>query len=153
MSRRRGDAEPSRRGELAEMAESIPRLILRERCRVVPMRRSGHVVRWGLRPAEVARLALVLAVTLTAAHARAEPDPCDASATVSPCFDADALWLPTGATHFATLPSPRPLAEGAATLLLGVGLALEPVMLSAPSPDPDGRDIHVVKTTTTLTIG
>jgi hypothetical protein len=72
---------------------------------------------------------------------------------VSPCFDADALWLPTGATHFATLPSARPLESGAATLLFGVGLALDPALLSVPSPDPLGREIHVVETTTTFTIG
>ncbi len=114
---------------------------------------SGHVARWGRSHARPARFALLLAIVAGPARVRAEPDPCDSSASVSPCFDADALWLPTGATHFATLPSARPLAEGAATLLLGAGLALEPAMLSAPSPDPEGREIHVVETTTTVTIG
>ncbi len=99
------------------------------------------------------RLTLVLAVTLWPDPARAEPDPCASSATVSPCFDADALWLPTGATHFSTIPSPRPLATSASTLLFGAGLALRPVLLMAPSQDPEGREIHVVETTTTLTLG
>lgn len=98
-------------------------------------------------------LALVSAFVLSPARLRAEPGPCDPSATVSPCFDADALWLPTGATNFATLPSARSLESGAATLLLAAGLALEPVSLSVPSPDPLGREIHVVKSTTTTTIG
>jgi hypothetical protein len=117
------------------------------------MRLSGHVVRWGHRRAGTTSIALVLAVVASATRVRAEPDPCDPSATVSPCFDADALWLPTGATHFATLPSARPMAEGFATLLFGAGLALDPALLSVPSPDPEGREIHVVETTTTFTIG
>ncbi|HVR19749.1 MAG TPA: hypothetical protein VMS65_08635 [Polyangiaceae bacterium] len=84
---------------------------------------------------------------------RAEEDPCSPSATVSPCFDADALWLPTGATHFSTLPSARPFATDASTLLFGAGLALEPVLLVVPSPDLAGRTVHVVNTTTTVTLG
>src|SRR5262245_36507401 len=106
-----------------------------------------------MRPRPETRFALALLVFLAPAMARAEPDPCDPSATVSPCFDADALWVPTGATHFLTLPSPRPLADSSATLLIGAGLALRPVILEAPSPDPEGREIGVVRATTTLTLG
>lgn len=97
--------------------------------------------------------ASILGILAVPAHLRAEPSPCDPSATVSPCFDSDALYLPTGATHFSTLPSARPLAAFATTLLLGTGFALRPVLLSAPSPDPEGREIHVVNATTTVTFG
>src|SRR5687768_786802 len=98
-------------------------------------------------------LVLGLFVVAVSGRAMGAGDPCDPNATVSPCFDADALWLPTGAAYFSTLPSPRPLAVGAPTLLLGAGLALRPVLLEAPSPDPEGREIGVVRTTTTLTMG
>jgi hypothetical protein len=98
-------------------------------------------------------LVLGLLVLTASGRAGAAGDPCASNAAVSPCFDADALWLPTGATHFSTLPSPRPLAVGAATLLFGAGLALRPALLEAPSPDPEGREIGVVRATTTLTLG
>ena len=97
-------------------------------------------------------LALLL-VVFAARGARAEPDPCAPEASVSPCFDADALFVPTHATHFSTLPSARPLAPGASTLLLAASLALEPVRLVVPSPAPEGREIHVVEATSTLTLG
>ena len=101
-----------------------------------------------------ARFCAAIFVALCAAgRLHAQADPCDPDATVSPCFDADALWLPTGATHFSTLPSARPLAEAASTLLLGVGLALDPVLLVVPAPDPEGRTVHVVNATTTVTLG
>jgi hypothetical protein len=100
-----------------------------------------------------ARLAPILLVLSLSGGLRAEPDPCDAGATVSPCFDADALWVPTGATRFVTLPSARPLAAQSSTLLLAGGLALHPVLLHVPSPDPEGREVHVVSATTTLTLG
>src|SRR5262245_19740064 len=99
------------------------------------------------------RLALLVSVLAAPGRASAEPDPCAASATVSPCFDADALWLPTGATHFSTLASARPLEPSAATLLFAAGLAVQPVLLEVPSPDPEGREVHVVDATTTLTLG
>jgi len=147
MSRRRGDAEPSTSGELAEIAGAIPGLILRER-------RSRVVYSARMRPRPgTTRLALILSVLAAPGRARAEPDPCDPNATVSPCFDADALWLPTGATHFSTLPSARPLATSASTLLFGAGVAYRPALFEVPSPDPEGREVHVVDVTTTLTIG
>lgn len=97
---------------------------------------------------------LAVLVALSTGHARAEAvDPCDESATVSPCFDADPLWLPTGATHFSTLGSPRPLTQGASTLLLAGGFSYRPVLLAVPSPEPEGREIHVVNATSTLTLG
>ena len=93
------------------------------------------------------------ATIFVALRLHAQADPCSPDATVSPCFDADALWLPTGATHFSTLPSARPFATDASTLLFGTGLALEPVLLVVPSPDPEGRTVHVVNATTTVTLG
>jgi hypothetical protein len=95
---------------------------------------------------------LLVAFTLSG-RLQAEPASCSPEARFSPCFDADALWLPTHAEHFSSLRSARPLASEAATLLFGMGLALDPVVLVAPAPDVGGREIHVVRTTTTLTFG
>jgi hypothetical protein len=97
--------------------------------------------------------ALILWIVAFPVRLRAQPNPCDPGATVSPCFDSDALFLPTGATHFSTLPSARPLTVGASTLLFGTGFALRPVVLRVPSPDPEGREIRVVNATTTVTLG
>src|SRR5688572_13910943 len=105
-----------------------------------------------LRPGTVL-FGLILGLLTFPGHLSAQPDPCDPSATVSPCFDSDALFLTTGATHFSTLPSARPLAVGGSTLLIATGFALRPVVLSVPSPDPEGRQIHVVNATSTVTLG
>jgi hypothetical protein len=91
---------------------------------------------------------------MTAARGtQAEPAPCARSAPVSPCFDADPLWIPTGPTPFASVPSARTLAPGALSLLLAAGYSDRPVVLVAPSPHPDGQSIDVVRGTSTLTLG
>ena len=123
------------------------RLILRERA---GRSKYSLVMRFG--PGARSRAAIFIALSAPG-RLHAQADACDPDATVSPCFDADALWLPTGATHFSTLPSARPLTESASTLLFGVGLALQPVLLAVPSPDPEGRTVHVVNATTTVTLG
>lgn len=97
--------------------------------------------------------ALVALAPLAATRlARAEPDPCSLRATLSPCFDADPVWLASGPSPFVTLPSPRALAPGAWSLLAGAGLAVRPVTLVAPSPHPEGRVVPVVDLTSTLTL-
>jgi hypothetical protein len=87
------------------------------------------------------------------AAAAAEPDPCARSASISPCFDAEALWLPVGPATFVAFGSPRTLASGELTLRLGAGIARRPVVLTAPSPHPEGREVPVVETTSTFTLG
>jgi hypothetical protein len=95
---------------------------------------------------------LMLAPLATAASLRAEPAPCSLRATVSPCFDADPVWLSSGPSHFVTLPSPRGLDAGALSLLAGAGVAVRPVALVALSPHPDGRVVPVLELTSTLTL-
>jgi hypothetical protein len=51
-----------------------------------------------------------------------------------------------------TLPTPRTLAAGALAVLAGVGVAVRPVTLVAPSPHPDGRVVPVLDHTSTLTL-
>jgi hypothetical protein len=98
-------------------------------------------------------LALSFALLTAPGPARAQSEPCSPEARVSPCFDADALWMPARATHFATLRSARPFAVNTSTLLVATGLALEPVTLVVPAPAPEGREVHVVRATTTVTFG
>jgi len=100
------------------------------------------------------RVRLLMAVLLLkAAPARAEPAQCAGETELSPCFDADALWLSTAPGPFASLPSPRALEARELSMLVGAGFAHRPVVLVAPSPHPDGREIPVVENTSTLTLG
>ncbi|HSU39369.1 MAG TPA: hypothetical protein VLJ38_07370 [Polyangiaceae bacterium] len=108
-----------------------------------------------MRRARAERLAfrcLVLGIAL-AAPARAETAPCASGASVSPCFDADPLWIPTGPTPFATVPSARTLAPKKLSFVLAAGYSDRPVELVTPSPHPDGQEIAVVRATSTLTLG
>jgi hypothetical protein len=92
-------------------------------------------------------------VALVPAAAAAEPDACARSASISPCFDADALWLPAGPATFVGFGSPRTLGVGELTLMLGASVARRPLLLTAPSPHPEGREVPAVETTSTLTLG
>lgn len=94
-----------------------------------------------------------MAFTAAGAAAAAEPDPCATSASVSPCFDADALWLPAGRAMFVGFGSPRAHEAGQLSLVLGASVMRRSVTLTAPSPHPEGREVDVVGTTSTLTLG
>jgi hypothetical protein len=83
----------------------------------------------------------------------APPDPCASAATVSPCFDADPWWIPTGPTPFAGVPSARTLPAKSLSLVVGAGVSVEPVVLVTASPHPEGQRIDVVEATSTLTLG
>jgi hypothetical protein len=95
---------------------------------------------------------LILGLAL-AAPARAETDACARNASVSPCFDADPLWIPTGPTPFATVPSARALPPRTLSFVLAADYSDRPVELVTPSPHPDGQEIDVVRATSTLTLG
>jgi hypothetical protein len=92
-------------------------------------------------------------VFFAATGARAEPDPCASEASVSPCFDADPLWLPTRPSAFLGVRSPRAVAKGDLALVLGGDLSHRPVVLVTPSPHPEGQEIDAVRSTTTLLLG
>jgi len=100
---------------------------------------------WGL----VSMLALLFASPVKAAS----PDPCASAALVSPCFDADPWWIPTGPTPFAGVPSARTLPAKSLSLVFGAGLSVEPVVLVTASPHPEGQRIDVVEATSTVTLG
>jgi hypothetical protein len=67
------------------------------------------------------------------------------NAHFSPCFDANALWLPAGRASFLSMPDTQAIAPAQ----LGFGAVAEflhrPVVLSAASPDADGREIQVLE--------
>lgn len=83
--------------------------------------------------------AVIAATLLSAAPSLAG----DCQSPLAACFDADQLWIPAAPTPFAALPSAR---TGGGRLTAGatVGNLSRPVVLSAPSPNPDGTEIPVV---------
>src|SRR5687768_11981510 len=98
-------------------------------------RAARRVVRWS-----VLAPGLLLGTSASAAMA----SPCGSSEAFSPCFDADALWVPLGPTMFATLTSPRSLGEGRFGAQLAATALDAPVILVAPSQHPEGREVPVV---------
>jgi hypothetical protein len=106
-----------------------------ECCNVPPVRARG-------RSPFLAGLA-ALAIATSAAQARAGA--CDPPSGVSPCIDANSLWLAPGAADFFSVAPARPLARGALALGFGLSFLDRPLRLHAPSPDPDGRYINVVR--------
>jgi hypothetical protein len=98
-------------------------------------------------------LSLLGLVLSTAPLARASPEPCATSASVSPCFDADPWWIPTGPSAFAGVPTAHTLPAGALAWVFGAGVSTRPVVLVTPSPHPKGQEIDVVELTSTLTLG
>ena len=62
----------------------------------------------------------------------------------STCFDSDALWLRPGPARFIAVPPV--LEEARGSLDLVVSMIGKPVQAHARSPDPNGRDVPVVKT-------
>lgn len=92
-------------------------------------------------------------VLFGAQAASATPDVCATSASVSPCFDADPWWIPTGPTAFAGVPTARTLSAGTLAWVVGAGVSARPVVLVTAAPHPDGQEIEVVEMTSTLTVG
>lgn len=89
--------------------------------------------------AGIVGLVLTLGGVRTAAAAG-----CPSAGQLSPCIVADPLWPAPGSERFlstgATVPGERALRLGTTLLSLS-----RPVVLSAPSPDPAGREIAVVE--------
>jgi OmpA-OmpF porin, OOP family len=95
------------------------------------------------------RLLLPTGLTLLVATAgmerQARADGCDPPSGVSPCIDANSLWLPAGDASFFSVAPALPTPEASLSLGLALGFLDRPVRLRAPSPDPEGREINVVK--------
>lgn len=76
---------------------------------------------------------------------------CAPRSAVSPCIASEGAWLPAIPSRFVTVPDARPLASHA--LSVGLGYRARPIVLVAPSPDPEGRDIDVVRDAIDFTTG
>jgi OOP family OmpA-OmpF porin len=83
-----------------------------------------------------------LAVALLAP--RAALADCSPATGISPCIDSEALWLPATRARFLSMPSAERLGQGGFAAGFGVGYMSRPIVLRAPSPDPEGRDVDVV---------
>jgi hypothetical protein len=99
----------------------------------------------------IAAAGLVAALVSTAtkpAHA-ADVD-CDPSSGISTCIDSDSLWVAPGQTRFFGIFRAAKAAPG-----FGFGVATSylsrPIVLTAASPDPEGRDINVVRDAVNVT--
>jgi hypothetical protein len=85
--------------------------------------------------------AALLAVVLGSPLARAD---CDARTRLSPCFDADALWIPAAPSRFLSIPRSAAMASREFSVGFGVTYLSRPVVAKAMSPDPSGRTLLVV---------
>jgi len=86
-----------------------------------------------------AAAALVFAfVTVFAGKARA------ICGELTPCLDANSLWLPAGHSEFLALPDTRVDSPGQLNLGFAAELMKGPVTVHVSSPDSAGRDVHIV---------
>jgi hypothetical protein len=91
------------------------------------------------------------AALLLSTHTAGAAD-CTPESGMSPCLDSEALWLPPRPSQFVSIPTAtRPTLR---SVFLGAGLshAQQPILLTAASPDPEGREIRVVGRSLTLTL-
>lgn len=86
-------------------------------------------------------LALCLAAVSLAGRAGAD---CTPRTHASTCFDADPLWVPAAPSKFVAIPAATALRAGTLAAGLDLSYASHPVTLVAASPDPSGRDVHVI---------
>ncbi|MCC6215966.1 MAG: hypothetical protein IT376_13960 [Polyangiaceae bacterium] len=62
----------------------------------------------------------------------------------APCLDAQSAWLAPGRQGASIVGAARTPPGGAATAGLALGWMSRPIVLVAPAPDPDGRELHLV---------
>lgn len=62
----------------------------------------------------------------------------------APCLDAQLQWLAPGREGATVVGAERTLTRGRATAAMALGWMSRPIVLVAPSPDPDGRELNVV---------
>ncbi len=78
---------------------------------------------------------------------------CHPESGVSPCFEADALRVPSGHARFAGIASPLVVPEAEVAFSLATTFLYKPLLLNAPSPAAEGRDIVVVERELGMTFG
>lgn len=87
-------------------------------------------------------LPALLLTAFSTAPARASE--CVTPAGLSPCFDANTLWLAANSDHFMALPDTAVTAVRRPRFAFSSEVLHRPVRLHAVSPDPEGRDVRVV---------
>ncbi len=92
-----------------------------------------------------------LGVALSTASADALATDCDPASGISTCFDADNVWFHATGRFIGVAGAEIP-DEGALALGVLASYVDRPVLLRAPSPDPEGRDIAVVRDALGLTL-
>lgn len=70
---------------------------------------------------------------------------CDPPSGVSTCFDADNVWITAGQGRFLTIAPAAELPESKLAFAAAGTFIDRPILLNVPSPDPEGRDIPVVR--------
>jgi hypothetical protein len=96
-------------------------------------------------------LGLAIAIGLVARVQPAHATECDPSSGLSSCFDPDNLWLSAGPSRFVSIASGKIAPAEKPAFAAGLTYLSRPVVLVAPSPDPDGREIRVVNEALNLT--
>ena len=87
----------------------------------------------------------LLLLGLSAVSARsARAADCAATTGLTPCFDANSLWLPAGQAAFMILPDTRVNPRQRMSFGFAAELLRGPVVAHVASPDSAGRDVHVV---------
>lgn len=62
----------------------------------------------------------------------------------TPCLDAQSAWLAPGRHGTSIVGAERTPPGGAATAGLALGWMSRPIVLVAPAPDPDGRELNLI---------
>jgi hypothetical protein len=86
----------------------------------------------------------LLCVLISSRAAPLRAQSCASAGGLSPCFDANSLWLPAGKADFMTLPNTAVNAPGRFELGVATELLHNPVLAHVASPDGAGRDVQVV---------
>ena len=96
-------------------------------------------------PATMLSWRLALALVLLPRLASAADDSCSPDNQISTCINSDSLWHVPEASGFVSVPQARRGNPGGLSTALALGFITRPIVLNAPSSDPEGRDIEVVK--------
>lgn len=91
-----------------------------------------------------APLPLLLAAAVAAITPSASAAECTPPNGLSTCIDSNSLWMAPEGGRFVSIPAARTLPARRFTFALGASYLSHPIVLQAPSPDPEGREILVV---------
>ncbi len=90
------------------------------------------------------RTVLPLLLALATFAPTATADQCAPESGLSSCIDSNSLWMTPEGGRFIAIPHARILAPERFTFGVGASYLSRPIVLQAPSPDPEGREVRVV---------